>query len=73
MPAPEVLKTVQLVVTMELLAISSIFEVRSELKVCFVTKFVFFFHRVDLVAIFLRIENLEGHQNCIFGLKVTMI
>ena len=76
MPATEVLETVQLVVSMELLAISSMSEVRSEHKVCFVIKrseFLSFFHRVELVAMFLRIQNLEGHQNCIVGLKVTMI
>ena len=37
-PATEVLETVQLVVSMELLAISSMSEVRSEHKVCFVIK-----------------------------------
>ena len=38
MPATEVLETVQLVVIMDLLAISSMSEVRSEHKVCFVIK-----------------------------------
>ena len=32
-----------------------------------------FSHRIDYIAIFKEILNLEGHQNCITGSRVTAI
>ena len=32
-----------------------------------------FFHKIEWVCMVLRILNLEGHQNCMIGSKVTTI
>ena len=32
-----------------------------------------FSHKIDYIVIFWEIRNLEGHQNCITGSRVTVI
>ena len=35
-------------------------------------RFFVFLHKIEWVNMVLRILNLEGHQNCMIGSKVTM-
>ena len=32
-----------------------------------------FSHKIDYITIFEEIQNVEGHQNCITGARVTAI